>query len=408
MPSDPRDRLRPLIAAKWVTVAPGIERSVYGWIARWRETDPLTGKRVNRKEVFPTKAPPGESEPPPEYVRRFREQRKRDGLHGKRARWDVPKRHRRAIFVAPHVPSFASPALSFAAQLRRRLKKANLSPRGAAIFFGVSTNTIARHLTRGSCRARETSNASSRLGMVYPLGSMDLTLSAPLFAGTLVLGMLLLLEVGRRLGLTRQAREGSSAGFGAVEGAVFALFGLLIAFTFSGAANGSTAVSASSPMKPTPSAPRTSRGPARLGGPAGGAPDVSRLSGLAAGGVPQAPRPRRRPGRAQAVRRNPEPHLDAHDGRHPEPRGSSERGDAAQPALNEMFDITTTRTMAARTYPPSIIFYLLFLLGLGCALLAGHGMAGVKTWSWLHAMSLRSSSALRCKSFSISSIRGEA
>ena len=55
------------------------------------------------------------------------------------------------------------------------------------------------------------------------------------------------------------------------------------------------------------------------------------------------------------------------------------------PALNEMFDIVTTRTMSARTHPPAIIFYLLLLLGFGCALLAGHGMAGVTTWSWLHA-----------------------
>ena len=64
---------------------------------------------------------------------------------------------------------------------------------------------------------------------------MDTGLSAATFAVSLVLGMLLLLEVGRRLGLKRLAREGSSAGFGAVESAVFALFGLLLAFTFSGA-----------------------------------------------------------------------------------------------------------------------------------------------------------------------------
>ena len=55
------------------------------------------------------------------------------------------------------------------------------------------------------------------------------------------------------------------------------------------------------------------------------------------------------------------------------------------PALNAMFDITTTRTMAERTHPPAAIYGLLFVLGLGCALLAGHAMAGVKTWSWLHA-----------------------
>src|SRR5262245_2395126 len=50
--------------------------------------------------------------------------------------------------------------------------------------------------------------------------------------------MLLLFEVGRRIGLRRRAKatEGAIAGSGVIEGAVFALFGLLVAFTFSGAA----------------------------------------------------------------------------------------------------------------------------------------------------------------------------
>ena len=51
--------------------------------------------------------------------------------------------------------------------------------------------------------------------------------------------MLVLLETGRRLGLRRLAQdsEAAQAGFGVVEGAIFALMGLLIAFTFSGAAS---------------------------------------------------------------------------------------------------------------------------------------------------------------------------
>jgi hypothetical protein len=58
-------------------------------------------------------------------------------------------------------------------------------------------------------------------------------------AGGLFVGMILLLELGRRLGRRRQGKqeEGARAGLGAVEGAVFALLGLLIAFTFSGAAS---------------------------------------------------------------------------------------------------------------------------------------------------------------------------
>src|SRR5258706_13691137 len=58
-----------------------------------------------------------------------------------------------------------------------------------------------------------------------------------------VLGMIggtfCMLEIGRRFGARRLAQdpEGAQAGTGAVDGAVFGLMGLLIAFTFSGAAS---------------------------------------------------------------------------------------------------------------------------------------------------------------------------
>ena len=59
-----------------------------------------------------------------------------------------------------------------------------------------------------------------------------------LLAGGLLLGILAFLEVGRRIGLHRKQvdPEGAGAGLGAIDGAVFGLMGLLIAFTFSGAA----------------------------------------------------------------------------------------------------------------------------------------------------------------------------
>jgi hypothetical protein len=55
--------------------------------------------------------------------------------------------------------------------------------------------------------------------------------------GALFLGIIFLLEVGRHIRLARMEREGDAGkGVGAVEGAVYGLLGLLIAFTFSGAA----------------------------------------------------------------------------------------------------------------------------------------------------------------------------
>ena len=65
---------------------------------------------------------------------------------------------------------------------------------------------------------------------------MDSAVSFAVYSISLFLGMLLLLELGRRIAI--RARDNGSgkepAGIAAVEGAVFALFGLLVAFTFSG------------------------------------------------------------------------------------------------------------------------------------------------------------------------------
>ena len=59
-----------------------------------------------------------------------------------------------------------------------------------------------------------------------------------LYALLLLIGMLFLMEIGRRFGIRRRPKEseGERGGLGTVEGAVFALFGLMVAFTFSGAA----------------------------------------------------------------------------------------------------------------------------------------------------------------------------
>lgn len=55
-------------------------------------------------------------------------------------------------------------------------------------------------------------------------------------------------------------------------------------------------------------------------------------------------------------------------------------------ALNEMFDITTTRLAATRFHPPEIIYAMLLALGLASAFLAGSGMARSKGKHWTHIM----------------------
>ena len=49
------------------------------------------------------------------------------------------------------------------------------------------------------------------------------------------------------------------------------------------------------------------------------------------------------------------------------------------PALNQMIDLTTTREIAARSHTPTLIFVFLLVLGLACSLLAGFVLAYTKT-----------------------------
>ena len=49
-----------------------------------------------------------------------------------------------------------------------------------------------------------------------------------------------------------------------------------------------------------------------------------------------------------------------------------------------MIDIATTRTMALRSHPPTIIYLLLLGLSLICSLLAGYRMSFAYRRSWLH------------------------
>ena|SRR5689334_8513541 len=69
------------------------------------------------------------------------------------------------------------------------------------------------------------------------------------------------------------------------------------------------------------------------------------------------------------------------------PNSHSDAGKLLLPALNSMFDISTTRTMALQAHPPNIIYGLLFVLGLLCSLLVGYRMATGQHRSWLHILS---------------------
>jgi hypothetical protein len=216
---------------------------------------------------------------------------------------------------------------------------------------------------------------------------MNLILVAALTAIGLFGGILVLLEAGRRIGVRRAARdaEGARAGTGAVEGAVFGLMGLLIAFTFSGAASRFDA------RRQLVTEEANNIGTAWL-----------RLDLLPAGSQPALRASFRRYVDARLEVYQTLPDLEgamAAFGRANALQGEiwsqavaackegpPSAGMLLLPALNQMIDITTTRTMAAKTHPPMVIFAMLVVLTLISALLAGYGMAAAKTRSWIHML----------------------
>jgi hypothetical protein len=214
--------------------------------------------------------------------------------------------------------------------------------------------------------------------------------TAVLFAGGLFIGMIAMIEVGRAVGVRRlrHDREGARAGVTEVESAVYALLGLLIAFTFSGAA------SRFDDRRRLVAQEVNAIGTAWL-----------RLDLLPADSRDEMRNLFRRylDSRIQSYRLLPDVSAArAELGRSIELQGriwdraiagvkahsiveSDER--LILPALNEMFDIVTTRTNAMRIHPPLVIWAMLALLSLLGALLAGYAMAEGKTRSWMHLVS---------------------
>jgi len=225
---------------------------------------------------------------------------------------------------------------------------------------------------------------------------MDFAFSILFFTLGLFLSMLLFLEVGRRIGGRRVAHdsEGASAGVGAVEGAIFALLGLLVAFTFSGA---------------------TARFDTRRELIIEETNDIGtaylRLDLLPADAQPTLRESFRQyvDARLEVYRKLPDveaarveletaTRLQGEIWRQAVAACREEPTPQAAmlllPALNTMIDITTTRTMAAQMHPPTIIFVMLFGLALASALLAGYGMASAKSRSWLHMLSFAATVAV--------------
>jgi prepilin signal peptidase PulO-like enzyme (type II secretory pathway) len=215
---------------------------------------------------------------------------------------------------------------------------------------------------------------------------MDIWSTILVTVGALLVAMVALVELGRRLGQRRLARHSESTpGASAVDGAVFALLGLLIGFTFSGA------LSRFDERRHLATAEANNIGTAWL-----------RIDTLPAEGQPALRDLFRRYLDARLETYRSLPDLQAS-------RAALNRSIALQgaiwnlavslsfksgtpaaamlllPSLNELIDITTTRTMATEMHPPYIVFVMLVALALASSLLAGYGMAGGRR-NWAHVI----------------------
>lgn len=64
------------------------------------------------------------------------------------------------------------------------------------------------------------------------------------------------------------------------------------------------------------------------------------------------------------------------------------------PALNDMFNYTTTRAASTLIHPPAIIYWMLIALGVAAAILAGYQTAGEKDYDWPHKIGFAAMVAL--------------
>jgi len=216
---------------------------------------------------------------------------------------------------------------------------------------------------------------------------IDVTVVGTVVAAGIFLGILVCLMLGRWLGRRAIARYGAAGvpNISSLEAAVFALLGLLIAFTFSGA------LSRFDVRRNQAVDEANAIGTAYLRIdllPAAAQPPLrealrkyvdARIATYRA--LPDLKAARLELVRSQDLQR--EIWAQAVTAiRMLESRPGAEL--LVVPALNQMFDITTVRVVATQIHPPLIVYEMLIALALASALLAGYQSAGEKDYDWVH------------------------
>ena len=209
--------------------------------------------------------------------------------------------------------------------------------------------------------------------------------------------MMLSVEVGRRIGRYRYAtdKDSFSQGLGAAEGAIFALLGLLIAFTFSGAA------SRFEDRRHLITQEANDIGTAWLRIdllPPGDQPamrDLFRqytdMRVVAYERVRDTASTEAKT--AAALRLQAEIWQLAVAGVR-KPEASPAAAQVLLPSLNAMFDIVTTRNTSTHSHPPLAIYLLLGVLCAVGAMLFGYSIGPSRNPNWLHRLAFAGIMAL--------------
>jgi len=204
--------------------------------------------------------------------------------------------------------------------------------------------------------------------------------------------MLLLLELGRGIAIRQMTvdPEGAKAGLGAVVGVVFSLLGLLLAFTFSGAASRfdarkqlivqevNTLGKAYYVLDLFPEPVQTKL-----------KDSFRRYLDAELQAIKALPDIR---AAKQAFARSSALKADMQNQAIAACRNPNTQPIAAYvllPAINEWIANSTNRIVAVNTHPPFAIYGVLVGLALVSSLIAGYGMAEAKTRSWLHIYCVR-------------------
>ncbi len=207
---------------------------------------------------------------------------------------------------------------------------------------------------------------------------MQWLLDTPALVLVLFAALLAVLETGRRLGLRRPVPHaaGTDRGVAAVEGAVFALFGLLLAFTFTSAAT------RYDERRVLIAQEANAIGTAWLRLdllPPAQQPELRTLMRRYVQARLEQVADERDAGRTAAAAREAaalQAQIWARCSQAAQAAPSPALASVLLPALNDLIDITTTRAAAAARHPPAVIFWMLLALSLAATLLAGHAMAG--------------------------------